>query len=76
MLNVLDPFSHSATYASLAAQFGFDGLFLGRFDYQDYTLRSDVNVKAQVRQYLTVDEYCVLSWRRSLSGGHRGRWDP
>lgn len=43
-----DPFGHSATYASLAAQFGFDGLFLGRFDYQDYELRSDVNVKAQV----------------------------
>ena len=30
----VDPFGHSREQASLFAQFGFDGLFLGRIDYQ------------------------------------------
>lgn len=31
----IDPFGHSREQASLFAQMGFDGLFLGRIDYQD-----------------------------------------
>ncbi|BFZ17312.1 hypothetical protein BsWGS_20353 [Bradybaena similaris] len=31
----IDPFGHSREHASLFAQFGFDGLFFGRLDYQD-----------------------------------------
>ena len=35
----VDPFGHSREQASLLAQFGFDGLFLGRIDYQDFESR-------------------------------------
>ncbi|KAK3768503.1 hypothetical protein RRG08_060865 [Elysia crispata] len=31
----IDPFGHSREQASIFAQFGFDGLFFGRLDYQD-----------------------------------------
>lgn len=31
----IDPFGHSREQASLFAQLGFDGMFLGRLDYQD-----------------------------------------
>ncbi|XP_045211314.1 lysosomal alpha-mannosidase-like [Mercenaria mercenaria] len=31
----IDPFGHSREVASLFAQFGFDGMFIGRIDYQD-----------------------------------------
>lgn len=31
----IDPFGHSREYASLLAQMSFDGLFLGRVDFQD-----------------------------------------
>ncbi|XP_044592334.1 lysosomal alpha-mannosidase isoform X2 [Cotesia glomerata] len=31
----IDPFGHSREQASLFAQFGFDGMFIGRLDYQD-----------------------------------------
>ncbi|XP_053388235.1 lysosomal alpha-mannosidase-like isoform X2 [Mercenaria mercenaria] len=31
----IDPFGHSREQASLFAQFGFDGLFFGRLDFQD-----------------------------------------
>lgn len=31
----IDPFGHSREQASLFARMGFDGLFLGRLDYQD-----------------------------------------
>ncbi len=30
----IDPFGHSKEYASILSQMGFDGLFLGRIDYQ------------------------------------------
>ena len=36
----IDPFGHSREQASLFAQFGFDGLFHGRIDYQDDAFRS------------------------------------
>ena len=36
----LDPFGHSREQASLFSQFGFDGLFLGRLDYQDNDYRA------------------------------------
>ncbi|XP_021563703.1 LOW QUALITY PROTEIN: lysosomal alpha-mannosidase [Carlito syrichta] len=35
----IDPFGHSREQASLFAQMGFDGLFLGRIDYQDQLVR-------------------------------------
>lgn len=35
----VDPFGHSREHASLLAQFGFDGLFLGRVDYEDFEAR-------------------------------------
>jgi lysosomal alpha-mannosidase len=41
----LDPFGHSREQASLFAQFGFDGLFLGRLDYQDYQYRSQTKTR-------------------------------
>ncbi|XP_047387943.1 lysosomal alpha-mannosidase isoform X1 [Sciurus carolinensis] len=37
----IDPFGHSREQASLFAQMGFDGFFLGRIDYQDKQLRED-----------------------------------
>lgn len=35
----IDPFGHSREQASIFAQFGFDGLFFARLDYQDYEKR-------------------------------------
>ncbi|OBS58943.1 hypothetical protein A6R68_09932, partial [Neotoma lepida] len=35
----INPFGHSREQASLFAQMGFDGLFLGQFDYQDTFFR-------------------------------------
>lgn len=35
----IDPFGHSREQASLFAQMGFDGLFIGRLDYQDKAVR-------------------------------------
>uniref|UniRef100_A0A0B7AW15 Alpha-mannosidase n=1 Tax=Arion vulgaris TaxID=1028688 RepID=A0A0B7AW15_9EUPU len=37
----IDPFGHSREHASLFAQFGFDGLFFGRLDYQDKAKRQN-----------------------------------
>ena len=36
----IDPFGHSREQGSLFAQFGFDGVFHGRIDYQDNEYRS------------------------------------
>ena len=37
----IDPFGHSATQAALlSAEVGFEGLFFGRIDYQDYDIRA------------------------------------
>uniref|UniRef100_T1IVT5 Alpha-mannosidase n=1 Tax=Strigamia maritima TaxID=126957 RepID=T1IVT5_STRMM len=38
----IDPFGHSREQASLFAQMGFDGLFVGRIDYQDKNHRLDL----------------------------------
>jgi hypothetical protein len=35
----IDPFGHSREQASLFSQMGFDGLFIGRLDYQDKMAR-------------------------------------
>ncbi|XP_037294534.1 lysosomal alpha-mannosidase isoform X1 [Manduca sexta] len=35
----IDPFGHSREFASLLAAMGYDGLFLGRIDYQDKSSR-------------------------------------
>ncbi|XP_041983730.1 lysosomal alpha-mannosidase-like isoform X1 [Aricia agestis] len=35
----IDPFGHSREFASLLAAMGYDGLFLGRIDYQDKNAR-------------------------------------
>lgn len=37
----IDPFGHSREQASLFAQMGFDGFFLGRIDYQDKVAREE-----------------------------------
>ena len=41
----IDPFGHSKEQASLFAQFGFDGLFLGRIDYQDFDNRGSTKTR-------------------------------
>ena len=38
----IDPFGHSREYASLLSQMGFDGLFLGRIDFQDKIFRQNM----------------------------------
>lgn len=41
----IDPFGHSREQASLFAQFGFDGLFMGRVDYQDFEFRGKTKTR-------------------------------
>jgi lysosomal alpha-mannosidase len=41
----IDPFGHSREQASLFAQFGFDSLFQGRIDYQDFDFRGDTKTR-------------------------------
>lgn len=41
----IDPFGHSREQASLLAQFGFDGLFQGRVDYQDFEHRGKTKTR-------------------------------
>jgi hypothetical protein len=36
----IDPFGHSREYASILSQMGFNGLFLGRIDYQVIQIKS------------------------------------
>ncbi|XP_075400920.1 lysosomal alpha-mannosidase-like [Tenrec ecaudatus] len=50
----IDPFGHSREQASLFAQMGFDGIFLGRVDYQDKAIRERTRQMEQV-------------WRGSMS---------
>lgn len=56
----IDPFGHSREHGSLFAQFGFDGLFLGRIDYQD----SDFRTETKTREML---------WQASSNLGEAGR---
>ncbi|XP_066472931.1 lysosomal alpha-mannosidase [Tiliqua scincoides] len=44
----IDPFGHSREQASLFAQMGFDGFFLGRIDYQDKALRENLRTMEQL----------------------------
>uniref|UniRef100_G3U4S0 Lysosomal alpha-mannosidase n=1 Tax=Loxodonta africana TaxID=9785 RepID=G3U4S0_LOXAF len=44
----IDPFGHSREQASLFAQMGFDGIFLGRIDYQDKYTREVAQEMEQV----------------------------
>ncbi|XP_063836095.1 lysosomal alpha-mannosidase-like isoform X1 [Ostrinia nubilalis] len=44
----IDPFGHSREFASLLAAMGYDGLFLGRIDYQDKRTRQDLNTMEMV----------------------------
>lgn len=37
----IDPFGHSATWSAICAQMGFEGIFLGRIDYQDLKKRRE-----------------------------------
>ncbi|CAF3956659.1 unnamed protein product [Rotaria magnacalcarata] len=50
----IDPFGHSREVASLFAQMGFDGLFFGRVDYQDY-------------QYRTMTKTMEMVWKGSAN---------
>jgi hypothetical protein len=38
---LIDPFGHANTQASLFAQMGFDAFFFGRIDYHDHIIRSE-----------------------------------
>ncbi|CAF1013919.1 unnamed protein product [Didymodactylos carnosus] len=44
----IDPFGHSRELASLFAQMGFDGLFFGRADYEDYKQRNKTKTMEMV----------------------------
>ncbi|XP_075400879.1 lysosomal alpha-mannosidase-like [Tenrec ecaudatus] len=44
----IDPFGHSREQASLFAQMGFDGIFLGRVDYQDKNIRKRIHQMEQM----------------------------
>ncbi|XP_015271310.1 PREDICTED: lysosomal alpha-mannosidase [Gekko japonicus] len=44
----IDPFGHSREQASLFAQMGYDGFFLGRIDYQDKARREAVREMEQL----------------------------
>ncbi|XP_049645255.1 lysosomal alpha-mannosidase [Suncus etruscus] len=44
----IDPFGHSREQASLFAQMGFDGFFLGRIDYQDKATREKKREMEQI----------------------------
>ncbi len=46
----IDPFGHSREQGSLFAQFGFDGLFHGRIDYQDSDFRSEQKTREMIWQ--------------------------
>jgi lysosomal alpha-mannosidase len=46
----IDPFGHSREQASLFAQFGFDGLFLGRVDYEDFEQRGKTKTREMIWQ--------------------------
>jgi lysosomal alpha-mannosidase len=46
----IDPFGHSREQASLFGQFGFDGQFLGRVDYQDFDLRGKMKTREMIMQ--------------------------
>ncbi|XP_008550968.1 lysosomal alpha-mannosidase isoform X2 [Microplitis demolitor] len=54
----IDPFGHSREQASLFAQFGFDGMFFGRLDYQDKAKR----LKDKTAEFL---------WKASSSLGEK-----
>ena len=46
----VDPFGHSREQASLFAQFGFDGLFLGRIDIEDFKHRGQTKKREELWQ--------------------------
>ena len=54
----IDPFGHSREQASIFSQMAFDGLFLGRIDYQDKALREKTQTLEMV-------------WKASPSLGQR-----
>ncbi|CAF1300509.1 unnamed protein product [Adineta steineri] len=55
----IDPFGHSREQASLLAQMGFDGLFFGRADYEDYYTRNRTKTMEMV-------------WKASANLDHQG----
>lgn len=54
----IDPFGHSREMASIFAQLGFDGVLLGRIDYQD----KDFRMSTKTPEFV---------WRGSQSLGKR-----
>lgn len=46
----IDPFGHSREQASLFGQMGFDGVFLGRIDYQDFNYRASTKSMEMIWQ--------------------------
>lgn len=46
----IDPFGHSREFASILAGMGFDGLLLGRIDFQDKNFRQDNKQMEQIWQ--------------------------
>ena len=68
----LDPFGHSREQASLFAQFGFDGLFLGRIDYQDKNART----KAKTREMLWQASANLGEQAQLFTGVLENRYSP
>lgn len=52
----IDPFGHSREMASIFAQLGFDGILLGRIDYQD-------------KQFRMKSKTAEMVWRGSVNLG-------
>ena len=46
----IDPFGHSREQGSLFAQFGFDGVFMGRIDYEDSDHRTETKTREMLWQ--------------------------
>ena len=56
----IDPFGHSRELAATMARLGFDGLFLGRIDYQDKNGRLN-NQTAEMIWRTSANDNCKIT---------------